>query len=111
MSDPIYDMYARTKRLIKSAFDAEPCDDKRSTENLFMIEEWRKIIKYIDQTYPTVTALYDRRQNVIESFTAEQIDHICYQIGDWYFMMKPLLEANHNLGYMKERLKNMICGE
>jgi hypothetical protein len=44
-------------------------------------------------------------------FTYLQIDHICYQIGDWYLMMKPLLEGQHNLGYMKEQLKTMICGE
>jgi hypothetical protein len=44
-------------------------------------------------------------------FTSKQIDHICYQIGDWYLMMKPLLEGQHNLGYMKEKLKNMICGD
>jgi len=44
-------------------------------------------------------------------FTYLQIDHICYQIGDWYLMMKPLLEGQHNLGYMKEKLKTMICGE
>lgn len=44
-------------------------------------------------------------------FTYLQIDHICYQIGVWYMMMKPLLEVQHNLGHMKEKLKNMICGE
>lgn len=44
-------------------------------------------------------------------FTQEQIDWICYQIGDWYLMMKPLLEGQHNLGHMKERLKMMICPE
>lgn len=47
----------------------------------------------------------------IPPFTSKQIDHICYQIGDWYLMMKPLLEGQHNLGYMKEKLKIMICGE
>lgn len=46
-----------------------------------------------------------------QPFTPKQIDHICYQIGDWYLMMKPLLEGQHNLGYMKEKLKTMICGE
>jgi len=45
------------------------------------------------------------------NFTSKQRDHICYQIGDWYLMMKPLLEGQHNLGYMKEKLKIMICGE
>ncbi len=44
-------------------------------------------------------------------FTTKQIDHICYQIGDWYLIMKPLLECQHNLGHMKEVLKVMICGE
>lgn len=44
-------------------------------------------------------------------FTSKQIDHICYQIGEWYLDMKPLLEGTHNLGYMKEKLKVMICGE
>lgn len=44
-------------------------------------------------------------------FCYSQIDHICYQIGEWYMMMKPLLEGRHNLGYMKEKLKTMICGE
>lgn len=43
-------------------------------------------------------------------FTSKQKDHICYQIGHWYLMMKPLLEGTHNLGYMKEKLKLMICG-
>jgi len=44
-------------------------------------------------------------------FTAHQIDHICSQIGHWYIMMKPLLEGQHNLGYQKEVLKTMICGD
>ena len=44
------------------------------------------------------------------AFTQKQIDHICYQIGDWYLMVKTLLECQHNLGHMKERLKIMICG-
>lgn len=44
-------------------------------------------------------------------FTTQQIDHICYQIGVWYLKMKPLLEGTHNLGFMKEELKTMICGD
>ncbi len=45
------------------------------------------------------------------NFTYKQRDHICYQIGEWYLLMKPLLEGQHNLGYMKEKLKLMICGD
>ena len=44
-------------------------------------------------------------------FTTNQIDFICHQIDEWYLQMKPLLEGQHNLGYMKEKLKTMICGE
>lgn len=44
-------------------------------------------------------------------FTAKQMDHLCYKIGDWYVMMEPFLEGTHNLGYMKEKLKTMIFGE
>ncbi len=44
-------------------------------------------------------------------FTPKQIDHICFQIGEWYLGMKPLLEGTHNLGYQKEKLKTMICGD
>jgi hypothetical protein len=49
--------------------------------------------------------------NKAPEFTQEQKDWICYQIGDWYLMMKPLLEGQHNLGYMKEKLKLMVCGD
>jgi hypothetical protein len=53
----------------------------------------------------------DRDREIQKSLTREQMEFICYQIGDWYLMMKPLLEGQHNLGHMKEKLKTMICGE
>ena len=47
-------------------------------------------------------------------FTAEQIDWICYQIGDWYCHWKQCLvdydAREHKLGYAKELLKDQICG-
>ncbi len=45
------------------------------------------------------------------NFTQEQKDWICYKIGEWYLRMKPLLEGKHNLGYMKEVLKVMVCDD
>lgn len=59
------------------------------------------------------SCLQDAHYQVVryQPFTTKQIDHICYQIGEWYLMMKPLLEGQHNLGYMKEKLKTMICEE
>jgi len=44
-------------------------------------------------------------------FTAEQIDYICYQIGDWYLKWKGnITTGQHRLGIAKEELKVMICG-
>ena len=54
---------------------------------------------------------YCLKTKKIPEFTYEQKDFICWQIGEWYYMMKPLLEGQHNLGYMKEKLKVMICGD
>ena len=76
-----------------------------------MIKGWQEAIEIIDRGHPQFREQYMRNQEIQKSFTREQIDHICYQIGDWYLMMKPLLEGQHNLGYMKEKLKIMICGD
>ncbi len=47
--------------------------------------------------------------------TGEQIDHICYQIGEWYVQWKDKLinfdDKTHRLGFAKEQLKEMICGD
>lgn len=46
-------------------------------------------------------------------FTTKQIDHICYQIGEWYLNWKGKLTepyVPHHLGFAKEQLKEMICG-
>ena len=48
-------------------------------------------------------------------FTDEQMDWICYQIGEWYIAWKHRLinfeEKTHRLGYAKEKLKEMICDQ
>jgi hypothetical protein len=48
-------------------------------------------------------------------FTAEQIDYICYVIGDWYLMWQERLvnyeTKTHSLGIAKEFLKSMFCNE
>lgn len=47
------------------------------------------------------------------SFTSEQIDFICSQIGHWYLDWKCKInctgENNHRLGIAKEELKARIC--
>lgn len=47
-------------------------------------------------------------------FTREQVDWICYQIGEWYFKWKSNITVAgqaHRLGFAKEELKIMICPE
>lgn len=47
------------------------------------------------------------------SFTSEQIDFICSQIGHWYHDWKYKInstgETTHRLGIAKEELKSRIC--
>lgn len=108
-SESIYELYCRTKKLVND-FEQERTDDEPQ-EVLDMVKGWKESNEFIEEKYPQIISMYARRQAVINSFSREQIDHICYQIGDWYCMMKPLLEGQHNLGYMKEKLKTMICGD
>lgn len=55
--------------------------------------------------------------NEIKKFTNEQINWICYQIGEWYLDWKNNIVVSntngtqHRLGYAKDELKNMICGD
>lgn len=49
-------------------------------------------------------------------FTTHQIDHICYQIGEWYIQWQNKMWVDgkpnqHYLGFAKEQLKEMICGD
>lgn len=49
-------------------------------------------------------------------FTTQQIDHICYQIGEWYIQWERKMWVDgkpnqHQLGFAKEELKTMICGD
>lgn len=50
--------------------------------------------------------------NTPPKFTEEQIDFICYQIGEWYLEWKDCITetgVQHQLGYAKEKLKEKIC--
>ena len=60
----------------------------------------------------------------MRKFTYLQADFICYTIGEWYLNWKDKmvdkvsvseecdgLHVVHNLGFAKEQLKIMLCGE
>ncbi len=50
----------------------------------------------------------------MRKFTKQQVDFICYQIGEWYVQWKNQLvdydAKTHRLGQAKEALKERICG-
>lgn len=43
-----------------------------------------------------------------QPFTSKQIDHICYQIREWYLSMKPLLEGQYNIAGSLSTLLNQL---
>lgn len=113
MNNTLYDWYANSRNsLAKYELELqnqEPHEIDHQVEE--MMRGWQEAINIIEQGYPLIKVMYERQKEIQKSFTSEQISFICEQIGDWYLMMKPLLEGQHNLGHMKERLKVMICGE
>lgn len=102
----LYMFYKSIKRsieLVENCCEKDHSDDER-------LAELHSFIKSMDALKAGLAERYEQEKAIIASFTVEQIDHICYQIGDWYLEVKGLLEGEHNLGFMKEKLKTMIFG-
>lgn len=112
MNDAIFKMYMETRNLIKRAESL----DMAGVEERQLVQDWKQAIEILETSSPDYKTRYDRLVKNQESFTPEQIDFICYQIGDWYLEWKDrivvdLKEGTHRLGYAKEQLKTIICGE
>lgn len=109
MSKAIEDWYRATQKLIKGV------SDHKTSETDEMIKEWEEALSTMEVACPGLKENYERRKAVQESFTPEQIDFICYQIGDWYIDWKDRMATGtgkqHRLGIAKEHLKTMICGD
>jgi hypothetical protein len=113
MNKTLYDWYENSRNALaqyelKSQGQESHEFDEQIDE---MIKDWQEIIDALDKNHPQIKEWYMRKKSMQKSFTPDQLYFICEQIGDWYLMMKPLLKGEHNLGYMKEKLKTMICGE
>lgn len=112
MNDSIFSMYCDIKRMIEQAQKSElPGAAERE-----LVADWENAIAIFDETSKDYLARYERLKRNQDSFTPEQIDFICYQIGDWYLEWKDRLvidleKGQHRLGYAKEKLKTLICGE
>lgn len=79
------------------------------------LEHSGPIVELLDELHPHFKLRYERSKKIQESFTPEQIDFICCQIGDWYLDWKERMVTGegkyHRLGVAKEYLKIKICGE
>ncbi len=112
MSKAIEDWYRATQKLIKDAY----ASSDTSEELQAIVDGWVEALKTMETACPGLKENYERRKAVQESFTPEQIDFICYEIGDWYLEWKNQIivdgqKGQHKLGIAKEHLKTMICGD
>lgn len=113
MSNALYEWYENScNSLAKYELQKQGHEPHEFDEQIDkMVKGWQEVIDIVNQYHPEIKELYMHKKEIQKSFTLEQVNFICEQIGDWYLMIKPLLEGQHNLGHMKERLKIMICGE
>lgn len=110
--NPLYDWYENACESVAQYERERPHNHEHYLDEQVdeMVKEWKGMIAFFDQQHPEIKSMYMRKKSFQNSFTPDQINFICDQIGDWYLMMKPLLKGQHNLGHMKEKLKMMICG-
>lgn len=112
MNDTLFQLYCQTKALMKRAQEIS----KPEEEDRLLMKDWQHAIEFFDAQSTEYQERYDRLIKNQESFTREQVDFICWQIVDWYLEWKDRLlvdlqKGEHRLGFAKEKLKNMICGE
>lgn len=106
MNKTLFDWYKDIKKNLVIA--QENKDDLR-------INEFIQSLNVINESSPGIEEHYERYEKMVKSFSPEQIDFICYQISDWYLTWKSRIVidegSGHRLGFAKEALKSMICGD
>jgi hypothetical protein len=112
MSDNLFYWYKEMRDRIKRLENDPEADYHEAQE---ILNGWKESIKVIEAGNPEIINRYNRHVAIQDSFTPEQIDFICYQIGDWYLNWKTRITTGdghgHRLGFAKEQLKTMICGD
>lgn len=112
MNHSIFEMYCDIQRRLKQAREST----SRGATERELVKEWEDAIESIDRLGENYKWRYERLIKNQSSFSPEQQDFICYQIGEWYLEWKDriivdLQEGTHRLGYAKEQLKTLICGD
>lgn len=112
MNYKVYLIYVDLKRMIEKA---ESCPNDHGDEEINLVSSMKITKELLEETYPEYAVRYEREQGIFASFTPEQRDFICSQIGWWYLLWKGNMATGegtqHRLGVAKEGLKTMICGE
>ena len=112
MNYNVYRMYAESQRLIKKA---ESSEEPLGDDELNLIADMKLSQTILEEAEPEYLRRYTMEQQMFKSFTPEQRDFICSQIGWWYLMWKENMATGegtqHRLGVAKEQLKTMICGD
>lgn len=112
MTESLYQWYRDIRNLINKA---EKCEVKGATERV-LVSDWIATKEILENGDPRLKERYERWLKNQQSLSPEQIDFICYQIGDWYLEWKDRLvidlkQGTHRLGFAKEQLKTLICGD
>lgn len=113
MSQMIFDIYMKTKSLL---LDIDHDQENLKDHDIRAIHElYTNTLMAMEKKYPWIHELYESTRRMQESFTMEQADWICSQIGHWYLEWKDKMWIDgkpnqHWLGIGKEHLKMMICG-
>lgn len=112
MNYHVYQMYLEQKRLIARA---EACPNEHDEEEKSLLADMKLSITILEEADPEYLRRSKMEQEMYESFTPEQRDFICAQIGWWYLLWKENMATGegtqHRLGFAKEQLKTMICGD
>lgn len=113
MSNNLFYWYKEMRDRIKRLEKNGETEQEGAAE---ILKGWQESIEVIEAGEPGIKDRYERHVALQDSFTPEQIDFICYQIGDWYLNWENRMWVDgkpnqHWLGVAKEQLKSMICGE
>jgi hypothetical protein len=113
MNYHVYLMYLEQKRLIAKA---EACPNEHSEDEHSLLADMKLSITILEESAPDYAARHKMEQAMFATFTPEQKDFICAQIGWWYVLWKDQMWVEdkpnqHWLGRGKEDLKSMICGD
>lgn len=113
MNYEVYRMYAQSKKMVDKLNDNM---DNYGEAELSLLAAMKFSHGVMEEQSPEYVKKYNIDQEMFSSFTREQHEFICDQIGWWYTLWKDRMwvhgkKNEHWLGRGKEDLKTMICGE